>query len=51
MSVVALSDEMIAAALFIGIGMVFVFWRLTDVFLVLFGGLSPRGTRKGRGRK
>ena len=51
MSIVALSDEMIAAVLFVGIGAAFVFWRLTDAFLVLFGGLSPRGSRKGRGGK
>ena len=36
--------------LFIGIGAVFVFWRLVDVFLVLFGGLSPRGSGKPRRR-
>ena len=50
MSIVALSDEMIASVLFIGIGAVFVFWRLVDVFLVLFGGLSPHGSGKTQRR-
>ena len=50
MNVVALSDELIAALLLIALGAAFVFWRLTDVFLVLFGGLSPHGSGKTRRR-
>ena len=50
MNVVALSDELIAAMLLIALGAAFVFWRLTDVFLVLFGGLSPHGSGKTRRR-
>ena len=46
MSIVALSDEMVAAALFIAIGALFILWRLIDVFLVLFGGLNARVPRK-----
>lgn len=51
MSFAALSDEVIAAVLLLGIGAAFLLWRLTDVFLVLFGGLSPAASGKKKTRR
>ena len=47
MQLAMLADEAVAAAVLIALGLIFVLWRMLDVFLVLFGGLGPKD---GHGR-
>lgn len=42
MDFVVLSDNVVGGIILFGIGLVFVVWRLLDLFMILFGGLTPR---------
>ena len=42
MDFIALTDEVVGGVVLFVIGLVFVVWRLLDLFLILFGGLTPR---------
>ena len=42
MDFIALSDNVVGGLILFVIGLVFVVWRLLDLFMILFGGLTPR---------
>ena len=42
MDFVVLSDNVVGGIILFAAGLIFVVWRLLDLFMILFGGLTPR---------